>query len=230
MTSLSQHAARSPHGCLAPVRDGAIAALITLLVQHPSAMAQTAGAPLTAPPATTPANPTPPQAGPAQGPGAEIAGVWLDHTGRGAIEIAPCGPTMCGRIVWLQDATTPRGEPLTDQRNPNAAQRTRPICGLPVITALARKSDGTWDNGKIYNPEDGGTFDVAVKPLPRGNLEVVGYAGLKLFSQTYTWRRAPPNLARCDAALPARAAAPSPPSPQPPGASAPPPRASNQRQ
>jgi uncharacterized protein (DUF2147 family) len=142
--------------------------------------------------------------------GADIAGVWYDHTGRGAVELAPCGPSMCGKIVWLQEATTARGEPLTDQRNPNAGQRQRPICGLPVITALARKGDGTWDNGKIYNPDDGGTFDVAVRSLGRTQLEVVGYMGVKLFSQTYTWRRAPANIARCDAATAARAPAGAP--------------------
>ena len=31
-------------------------------------------------------------------------GVWIDHTGRGAVEIFECAGGLCGRIVWLKDA------------------------------------------------------------------------------------------------------------------------------
>ena len=30
-------------------------------------------------------------------------GVWIDHTGRGAVEITDCGGKLCGRIVWVKD-------------------------------------------------------------------------------------------------------------------------------
>src|SRR4029077_14920970 len=29
-------------------------------------------------------------------------GVWIDHTGRGAVEIFECAGGLCGRIVWLK--------------------------------------------------------------------------------------------------------------------------------
>lgn len=31
-------------------------------------------------------------------------GIWVDHTGRGAVEITDCGGKLCGKIIWLQDA------------------------------------------------------------------------------------------------------------------------------
>jgi len=31
-------------------------------------------------------------------------GVWIDHTGRGAVEITDCGGKLCGRLVWFKDA------------------------------------------------------------------------------------------------------------------------------
>ena len=36
--------------------------------------------------------------------GGEPTGVWIDHTGRGAVEITNCGGALCGRVVWLKDA------------------------------------------------------------------------------------------------------------------------------
>jgi uncharacterized protein (DUF2147 family) len=29
-------------------------------------------------------------------------GIWLDHTGRGAVEITDCDGKLCGHIVWLR--------------------------------------------------------------------------------------------------------------------------------
>ena len=31
-------------------------------------------------------------------------GVWIDQTGRGAVEITDCGGKLCGKLVWFQDA------------------------------------------------------------------------------------------------------------------------------
>jgi ABC-type multidrug transport system ATPase subunit len=30
-------------------------------------------------------------------------GVWIDHTGRGAVEITDCNGKLCGRLVWFKD-------------------------------------------------------------------------------------------------------------------------------
>ncbi len=31
-------------------------------------------------------------------------GVWIDHTGRGGVEISDCGGKLCGRVAWVKDA------------------------------------------------------------------------------------------------------------------------------
>jgi Uncharacterized protein conserved in bacteria (DUF2147) len=63
----------------------------------------------------------------------------------------------------------------------------------------ARQANGAWDAGWIYNPEDGGTFSVELQLRSPDTLQVKGYAGLKFLSETYTWRRAPTNIALCKA-------------------------------
>ena len=146
--------------------------------------------------------PAQPQAAPP--PAADIAGLWIDHTGRGAVEIAPCGAKLCGHVYWLQSAVdTKTGRPLVDHKNPDASKRRNPICGLQILGDLAKTGTGragaVWGSGWIYNPEDGGSFDAEVQLLAPDRLQVMGYLGIKLFNETYVWRRAPSTTtqARC---------------------------------
>lgn len=127
----------------------------------------------------------------------DIAGIWYDDTGRGAVKLENCGPNLCGRIVWLRKATNGRGEQLRDHNNPNGARRNRPICGLPVIWGLRPQSDGTWDEGRIYDPKVGKSYDVAITRLSAKRLRITGYLGTKLFSKDLIWRRAPTSLPLC---------------------------------
>jgi uncharacterized protein (DUF2147 family) len=136
-------------------------------------------------PANAPSQAPPPPPGP--------VGVWIDHTGRGAVEIAPCeqGQGLCGRIVWLQQPVDKLGQPLRDKLNENRRLRDRPICGLQIMGDLKPMRDGSWDRGWIYDPEQGESFDVELRLRGPDVLQVTGYKGLKFFSETFRWRRAP---------------------------------------
>ncbi len=150
------------------------------------------GRPVARPPAPSiatpaaPARPTPARTPSASGP----TGVWIDHTGRGAVEITECSGGLCGRIVWLKDAGN------------------RSVCGKQVIGNAKRTSAGTWDGGWIYDPDRESRYSVELKLVSADRLRVMGYMGSKLFSETYTWKRATTNLTRCDA--PPAGASPSP--------------------
>lgn len=107
-------------------------------------------------------------------------GVWLDHNGRAAIEISDCSGKLCGKLVWFKDAG-------------NNAK----ACGLQIIGDVPR-SGARWDGGWILDPEKDSKYDVEITPLPNDKLKVMGYAGMKMLSETYTWTRASPDLQRCD--------------------------------
>jgi uncharacterized protein (DUF2147 family) len=127
-------------------------------------------------------------------------GIWYDHTGRGAVEITPCASELCGRIVWLQHPTDKSGRPLVDARNEDRSKRGHPICGLQILGGLKRQPDGSWDNGWIYDPEQGESFDVEIRLRGKDTLQVTGYKGLKFLSETYRWKRAgQPPAPRCAA-------------------------------
>lgn len=143
----------------------------------------------------------PPQkksAPPAQEAVTPAAGVWIDHTGRGAVEIALCPEGLCGRIVWLQQPNDKSGQLLRDERNEDRTKRAQPICGLQIIGGLKLQPDGSWDNGWIYDPDQGERFDVEVRLRNPDQLQVKGYKGVKFLSETYQWKRAvTPPEPRC---------------------------------
>jgi uncharacterized protein (DUF2147 family) len=116
--------------------------------------------------------------------------VWIDHTGRGAVEISPCGQGLCGRIVWLQQPLDKQGHPLRDKLNEDRRLRDRPICGLQILGDLKPMRDGSWDSGWIYDPEQGESFDVAVRLTAPDVLQVTGYKGFKFLSETFRGQRA----------------------------------------
>jgi uncharacterized protein (DUF2147 family) len=120
-------------------------------------------------------------------PPADVVGVWIDHTGQGAVEIAACGDRVCGRVVWL--------------KNPNHRSRSgKRICGTQVLGNLERRTRTAWESGWIYNPEDEERFSAALQLANADTLLVTGYLGIKLLGETFTWRRATGSLERCTTA------------------------------
>lgn len=115
------------------------------------------------------------------------SGIWFDHNGRGAVEIAPCasGNGMCGYVVHIKETKN--------------AKR----CGMQILGNVT-SSGGGW----IYSPDRGKKYSVELTRLSDDKLRVVGNAG-SFFSKTYTWNRAPDDVARCGettAAAPAKPA------------------------
>jgi uncharacterized protein (DUF2147 family) len=129
---------------------------------------------------------------PAQGQPADVAGVWIDHTGQGAVEIAPCGNRLCGRVVWL--------------KNPDHKSRTgKRICGAQILGDLRREGAKAWGDGWIYNPEDEERFSAAIELAGANTLKVTGYLGIRFVGETFTWTRATTTLERCAGAIDAGA-------------------------
>lgn len=132
-----------------------------------------------------------------RGPAHET-GIWYDDTGQGAVEIKPCGGKLCGYIYWLKEPiSTKTGKPLADLYNPEPDKRGRPICGLQILGGLARQNDGSLDEGWVYDPKVGKSYDAAIQLESKSQLVLTGYKGVKFLSKSFTWNRAPADLPRC---------------------------------
>jgi uncharacterized protein (DUF2147 family) len=115
------------------------------------------------------------------------SGTWLVQDRKAKVRIAPCGNAMCGSVVWLSQPTDlATGKPLTDNRNPDPGKRGRPIIGIPVLIDMRRDGrDGRW-HGRIYNPEDGNTYNGSIESAGT-QLRVRGCVAF--FCETKIWTR-----------------------------------------
>lgn len=116
-------------------------------------------------------------------------GVWATPGGQSKVRVAPCATDaakLCGTIVWLKTPKRADGSPVTDGRNPDPKLKTRPIQGMPFLTGFKPAGPGRWTGGKIYNPNDGKTYDSKLAVQPDGTLKVEGCVLVVCRGQTWT--------------------------------------------
>lgn len=118
---------------------------------------------------------------------ADINGVWATMEGKSHVKIEPCGEKLCGKIIWLKEPNTPEGKPKTDKNNSDEALRSRPIIGLELLTGLVPEGQNEWEDGEIYNPEDGKTYSSEMTLVNPAKLEVKGC--VLFLCQTQTWTK-----------------------------------------
>jgi uncharacterized protein (DUF2147 family) len=125
-----------------------------------------------------------------------VMGRWVSESGAAAIEIYSCDDRLCGKLVWGKEPTR-NGVPAMDDKNPDPALRTRPLCGLVMLGDFRTLGDNRWGDGWIYNPENGKTYRATITLKSTDVLHLRGYVGIPLLGETQTWTRANPALGSC---------------------------------
>ena len=121
---------------------------------------------------------------------ADATGTWLTEDGRGRIRTEHCGPgkaDLCGYVVWMKEPMDEKGKPRLDESNPDAKKKARPVLGHELMTALKPADEGRYE-GKVYNADNGKSYDVKVWSEEPAELSVKGC----LFSylcKTQSWKR-----------------------------------------
>jgi uncharacterized protein (DUF2147 family) len=119
----------------------------------------------------------------------KIVGVWEVGSGKARVKISKYGEKYGGRIVWLRDPNYPDGTPKVDKNNPDESKRKVPLLGFSNMVGFVFKGDGSYEEGTIYDPENGSTYFCVVKLKDDNTLDVRGYIGITLFGRTDTWKR-----------------------------------------
>ena len=122
--------------------------------------------------------------------GDEIIGIWKTGSGKGKVEIVKKGNQYLGKIVWLNEPTDPKtGKPKTDVQHPDAALHQRPILGLVNLWGFVFKGNNKWEEGHIYDPNNGKEYKCIITLKNDNTLIVRGYIGISLIGRNDTWTK-----------------------------------------
>ncbi len=106
---------------------------------------------------------------------ADVIGIWETVEGKSHVEITSCGgDKFCGKIIWLKEPNDEKGKPKVDINNQDEKLRSRPIIGINLLNGLEKTGEQEWDDGSIYNPEDGNTYSSEMRLKGADILEVEG--------------------------------------------------------
>jgi len=120
----------------------------------------------------------------------DILGTWLNEDQDAHIEIYEQGGKYFGKIIWLKfplDDVT--GQPKLDTKNASEILRSRPVLGMLILKDFVYDDDGEWEDGEIYDPKNGKTYDCYMAFEDKNILKIRGYIGISLLGRTTYWTR-----------------------------------------
>jgi uncharacterized protein (DUF2147 family) len=108
-------------------------------------------------------------------------GVWLNPENQSNVEFYKCGNGLCAKITKVTDGQT------TDDKNPDAAKRSRPIVGLVIMEGAKKSNVNKW-SGTLYNRADGKSYSGTITVKDKNTVDLSGCVALVL-CRTTTWTR-----------------------------------------
>ncbi len=119
----------------------------------------------------------------------KLEGLWYNDIKSAKIDITKGSDgKFYGKVIWLKEPLK-NGKPKVDELNEDPKLRTRPRLGLPVLAGFVPDGDEKYEDGTIYDPNNGKTY--SCKITYKGNtLDIRGYIGISLFGRTTVWSRA----------------------------------------
>lgn len=121
--------------------------------------------------------------------GDALIGVWEPGSGKARVKITKVGEKYYGKIVWLKEPNDEKGNPKTDKNNPDEGLKATPLLGYRILKDFVYKGNNTWEEGTIYDPENGSTYNCHIKMKDETTLEVRGYIGVSMIGRTDTWKK-----------------------------------------
>jgi uncharacterized protein (DUF2147 family) len=119
----------------------------------------------------------------------KILGLWQTGSGKGRIQITAYGEKFGGKLVWLREPLDETGHPKLDIKNPDPVKRKNPKIGLNNLLGFTYAGEGKYENGTIYDPENGKTYKCVMMLENDSVLKVRGYIGITMVGRTDVWKR-----------------------------------------
>lgn len=118
----------------------------------------------------------------------DILGDWQTGSGKGRVRIEKNGTKYNGKLFWLREPLDENGVAKKDHMNPDPALRSRSKIGIQLLLGFVWDGD-SYEDGTIYDPENGKTYSCTIEMVNANTLNVRGYIGISLIGRTDVWKR-----------------------------------------
>ena len=108
-------------------------------------------------------------------------GVWLNPENKSHTEFYKCGDGLCAKIVKNVDGQK------TDDQNPDASKKSRPIVGLVIMQGAKKTGANKWA-GTLYNRADGKSYSGTITVKAKDQVDLSGCVAA-VFCKTTSFTR-----------------------------------------
>lgn len=123
----------------------------------------------------------------------KVRGYWLTEKGTSQVWIYRANNgNYYGKLVWLEEPNE-NGAPKKDKENPDEKLKDRTLIDLLLLKGFEYDNkDNEWENGTIYDPESGKTYDCFMwfENGDYNTLKIKGFVmGMRFMGRETTWAR-----------------------------------------
>lgn len=124
-------------------------------------------------------------------PADAIVGKWLNEDKDAHVQIYKEDGKYYGKIVWLNEPNEPAtGLPKLDDENEDESLRSQPVMGLVLLKDFVYdEDDREWEDGTIYDPKNGSTYDCYMNFGDEKTLKIRGYIGISWIGRNTYWTK-----------------------------------------
>jgi uncharacterized protein (DUF2147 family) len=122
-------------------------------------------------------------------PSEQLVGVWESEEKNLQIEMFEDDGQYAGRMIYFKCSTDEIMRTCKDTENPDENLTQRNLLGLKLVTNLQYHGDNTWDDGKIYDPNSGNTFEARIQLTGPNSAIVRGYWKFRWLGKSMVFRR-----------------------------------------
>jgi uncharacterized protein (DUF2147 family) len=108
-------------------------------------------------------------------PSHDVVGIWESEEKNLQIEMFEDNGQFAGRMIYFKCSSEQVMRTCTDTENPDKTLTARKLLGLKLVTRLEYKGMDVWDDGKIYDPNSGRTFEARIQLTGPNTAIVRGY-------------------------------------------------------
>jgi uncharacterized protein (DUF2147 family) len=122
-------------------------------------------------------------------PAYQLVGVWESEAKNLQIEMFENDGEFFGRMIYFKCSTDEIMRTKKDIENPDKHLTARNLLGLMLVTDLAYQGDNIWDEGKIYDPNSGHTFEARIQLTGPQTATVRGYWKYRWIGRSMVFHR-----------------------------------------